>query len=286
MYNLSGKVAVVTGAAGRRGLGSAIAVRLASEGADVAVIDKYIIVPREAERVAEWQGLNSVTKKIQALGRRSLALTVDITQSQKVNEMVEKVVATFGRLDILVNNAGVGGPWNPLVVDFNDEEWRHILEVNLTGAFYCCRAVARKFIEQGQGGTIVNISSVSGKVGGLSHFGGGHSAYCASKFGLIGLTQCLAVELAPHKIKVNTVCPGSMRTDSMTGLIQDEAKRQGISEEEAEAQYYEGWLRRVPLERLGRVDELAGMVAFLCSSESDYIHGQSINVDGGFFMAH
>ena len=117
-------------------------------------------------------------------------------------------------------------------------------------------------------------------------FGGGRSAYCASKFGLIGLTQCLALELAPYRIRVNAVCPGVVRTDSMTDLIRSEAERQGISEEEAEAQYYEQWLRRAPLQRRGRVEEIAAMVAFLCSSESDYVHGQSINVDGGFLMAH
>lgn len=286
MYDLSGKVAMVTGASGRRGLGRSIALRLASEGADVVVTDKDLIIPREAERVGGWRGLDSVVKEIEALGRRGLALTVDITQSQQVNETVEKAVKTFGRIDILVNNAGIGGPRNSLILDMSDEEWRRILEVNLFGSFYCCRAVAKKMIQQGQGGTIVNIASISGKVGQMGAFGGGHSAYCASKFGLVGLTQCLALEFMPYKIQVNAVCPGAMRTDSMSDMIRNEAKRQGISEEEAEKQYYAELLRRTPLQRRGKVEEITAMVAFLCSSESSYIHGQSINVDGGYAMAH
>ncbi|MFC1915757.1 SDR family NAD(P)-dependent oxidoreductase [Chloroflexota bacterium] len=286
MYDLSGKVALVTGASGRRGVGHAIAVRLASEGADVAVTDKNIVIPREAERVAGWQGLESVAQEIQSLGSRSLVLTADITQSQQVNEMVGKVVAELGHIDILVNNAGIGGPRNSPVIDMEDEEWLNVLTVNLTGAFYCCRAVGKKMIEQGKGGAIVNISSISGKIATPGAFDGGKSAYCASKFGLIGLTQDLAIEFAPHQIKVNAICPGSMRTDSMTALFRDEAKRQRITEEEAEAQYYQEWLRRSPLHRRGNIEEVAGMVAFLCSGESDYILGQSINVDGGFLMAH
>lgn len=286
MYNLNGKVALVTGASGRRGLGHAIAVRLAMEGADVVVNDKSMVIPREAENVAGWKGLESVVQEIKVQGRRGLAITADITQSQQVNEMVEKATDAFGGIDILVNNAGIGGPGNSLVKDMDDREWQDILAVNLTGSFYCSRAVGRKMIAQGRGGTIVNIASISGKVGQLMAYGRGHAPYCASKFGVLGLSQCLALEFAPYKIRVNAVCPGSMRTDSMTDLIRGQAKLQGISEEASEDQYYGGFLRQIPLHRRGTVEECAAVVAFLCSNESSFVLGQSINVDGGFLMSH
>ena len=186
MYNLDGRVSLVTGAAGRRGIGRATAIRLAKEGSDVVVVDKFVVPPRSEE--SGWQGLNGVVKEIKSLGRQALAFSVDITQAQEVEEMVHKTLARFGKIDILVNNAGASGIMGGEreIKDFADEVWHTTLAVNLTGTFFCCRAVAREMVTRGEGGKIINISSIHGKIGKR-----GQGAYTASKFGVIGLTQVL-----------------------------------------------------------------------------------------------
>ncbi len=285
MYNLDGRVSLVTGAAGRRGIGHAIATRLAKEGSDVVVVDKFVVPPRSEE--IGWQGLNSVVEEIKSLGRQALVFSVDITQVQEVDGLVNKTLARFGKIDILVNNAGVSSAVGreKELKDFTDEAWHTTLAVNLTGTFFCCRAVAREMVTRGEGGKIINISSIRGKVGER-----GQGAYTASKFGVIGLTQVLALELAPYKINVNAVCPGPVDTDILSDLLHIVAEQQSISLEEARSKVWEERfgpsLSDIPLRRLGTPDDIAGVVAFPASREADYITGQAINVDGGLVMSH
>jgi len=285
MYDLSGKVALVTGTSNKRGLGRGIALRLASEGADVVVADKYKTLKDLTpwEREEGWRGLESLVAEIEALGRQGLAITADISNSQEVNNMVEKAVQEFGKIDTLINNAALIGRdiGKSPVVDMSEETWHKTIAVNLTGVFLMCRAVARQMLKQGQGGKIINISSLGGKKGGA-----GRASYSASKFGVIGLTQSLALELAPHKINVNAVCPGGVVTWGSSGPAIHEAIKQGLSEEEAIAKAYASVEHEIPLGRPAKVEEVANLVAFLASSQSDYMTGQAVNIGGGRLMAH
>ena len=279
MYDLAGKVAIVTGAAGKRGFGRAIANRLAKEGADVVVVDKFNVPPRGDDLSESWEGLNSVVNEIKALGRQALAIVCDITKSHEVDKMVEESVARFSNVDILVNNAGLD--IYSSIADITDEIWDIHLEVNLTGTFFCSRAVARKMMQSGEGGRIVNIASLMGKVG----MGNGQMAYCSSKFGVTGFTQSLALELAPYGILVNAVCPALTATDIHSDAFESEAELEGISVQDARDRMHKKVASRVPLGRLGTAEDVANMVAFLVSEEASFITGQSINVNGGLFTA-
>jgi len=205
MYNLEGKVAFVTGAGGEQGIGRGIALRLAQEGADVVVTD----IAEKPYAKAAWGGLPALQKEIEKLGRRSLALTCDVTDSDSVEGSMQFATETLGRIDILVNNAGARarGARVP-VVGLPEVEWDRVLDVNLKGTFLCSRAAARHMVERGEGGRIISISSVSG-LRGIARF----AAYCSSKFGINGFTQALAVELAAHGITVNAICPGLVATE-------------------------------------------------------------------------
>ncbi|MFC2051503.1 SDR family NAD(P)-dependent oxidoreductase [Chloroflexota bacterium] len=287
MYDLGGKVALVTGTSNKRGLGCGIALRLAREGADVVVTDKYK-APEDIEvwdREEGWHGLDSVAMEIKALGRWALAITADVSNSRDVNEMVGKALQEFGKIDILVNNAALIGKDIGLtpVVDMSEEAWTNTMAVNLTGVFLMCKAVAKQMIKQGQGGKVINISSIVGKLARV-----GAAAYGASKFGVIGLTQALAQELAQYKINVNAVCPGSIVTWGSRGKVIYEAISQGLSEEEAIAKVYTdaGRLQGIPLGRPAKVEDVVNVAAFLASTQSDYMTGQAINVTGGQMMAH
>ena len=279
MYRLKDKIAIVTGAGGQKGLGRAIALRLAQEGAHVAVTDKYAIPTGGQETGASWKGIESVAEEIQAMGRRAMALTCDIADSTDVDRMVAAVVDNIGPIDILVNNAGMYRYMD--IVDMSDALWAAHLSVNLTGAFYCLRAVARDMISRGQGGRIINISSLNGK----TPTGTAQSAYCTSKFGLIGFTQSAAVELSRHNILVNAICPGLVETDLHSEDFKTTATQRNISAEEVSRQKHEAVKARVPLGRLGVPGDVAKMVAFLCSDEANFVTGQAINVNGGIFTA-
>lgn len=280
MYDLSGNIAIVTGAGGKRGLGRSIAIRLAREGADVIVIDKYRIPPRDKEISEGWKGIDSVYDEIIALGRNAMALTCDITQSREVDQMVQAVVSKFGKVDILVNNAGID--IYASILDMSDELWATHLNVNLTGTFYCSRAVARDMIRRKAGGRIINIASMLGKTG----MGDFQSAYCASKFGVIGFTQSMALELASYRILVNAICPMLTETGIHDENCKNIAEKENISFEEANKRIHDSVRAQVPLGRLGEPEDIANMVAFLSSSEASFITGQSINVNGGKFTAH
>lgn len=287
MYDLTSKVALVTGTSNKRGIGRGIALRLAREGADIIVNDIHKS-PGGIDlwdREEGWRGLDSLVAEIEALGCHSLAITADVSNSLEVNAMVRKAVEKFGKIDILVNNAAlvardIGA--TP-VVDMSEEAWTMAIAVNLTGVFLMCKAVAGQMINQGHGGKIINISSIMGKMAVA-----GRAAYSASKFGVIGLTQALAQEVASHKINVNAVCPGSTATWGSKGQAIHEAMRQGLSEEEAVSKVYTdaGRLTQIPLGRPAKVEDVANVVAFLASDQSDYMAGQAINVTGGRLMAH
>jgi NAD(P)-dependent dehydrogenase (short-subunit alcohol dehydrogenase family) len=275
---LEGKVAIVTGAGRMRGIGRAIAVALAKERADVVVtaVGRPPESFPEHEREAGWFGAESVAEEVRRVGQRSLALDVDVTKADDVVAMVERTRSEFGQIDILVNNAGlalVAGKKNLWEVD--DEEWYREIDVNLNGTYLCCKHVAKVLVEQGDGGRIVNISSLAGRDG-QPHYGG----YTPAKFGIVGLTQGLAKELAPHNVTVNCIAPGSTDTDMMDGTFRRTGERMGIPFEMIKA----GVRSFIPLGRQADPSEMAAVVAYLCSPAAAYVTGQTINVDGGLVM--
>lgn len=278
MAGLEGKVAVVTGAARQRGIGRAIAVRLAQDGADVAVSGVHRAPEDfpEAERRSGWRGLASVAEEVETLGRRALAVEADITSKADVQALVERTLQAFGRIDILVNNAGAAFCGDRSLWEIDDEEWYRVIDVNLNGVYLCCKAVAPVMIEAGRGGRIINISSAAGRVG-IPFYG----AYCASKFGVIGLTQMLALELATHRVTVNAVAPGTTDTDMMDGTFGRMARKMGLEFQ----QIKQGVSIGVPLGRQATPPEIAGAVAFLASDDASYVTGQTLNVTGGAPMS-
>ena len=277
MYNLNGKVALVTGAGGKNGIGRAIATRLAKEGADVAVND--ITEHPYAADQTEWQGLPDVVREIEAMGRRSISVVADVGDAKQVGEMVDKTVAHFGKIDILVNNAGtIAGKDRVPVVDLAEEDWDRVQRVNVKGVFLCSQAVARHLIAQGTGGKIINMSSVTGKRGSARF-----AAYSASKFAVIGFTQSLACELAPYQVNVNAICPGLVETERF-GHLASVLMPENLSADEKLAEYERRSEAAVPIGRLAEGADVAKMAAFLASDEAAYLSGVSITVSGGTVM--
>lgn len=288
----TGKVAIVTGAG--QGIGKGVALRLAREGAAV-VVAEY-----NADTAAETGA------EIQVAGGQALPYAVDIADVGALQTMVNDVVAALGRIDILVNNAGV--VQTKPMLDLSEADWDRVVDINQRGTFFCMQAVAQQMIRQlpealrgGSGladvlshqlakeqadastasemaacyGKIVNFSSIAGRRGRpLS------THYAATKAAIISITQSAALALAPYRINVNTVCPGIVPTPMWTQIDQDRAHLFGAKEGEAMAAF----IQQVPLKRAATPDDLAGVVAFLCSADADYITGQAINVDGGFEM--
>ena len=244
---LSGKVALVTGAA--QGIGKAIAMLLARNGADVVVSDINLEKAQET------------TNEIQGMGRRSFAIKVNVADLKDVERMVEAIVEQFGRIDILVNNAGITR--DRLILRMTEEDWDAVLDVNLKGTFNCTKAVIRHMSKQ-KSGKIVSIASVSGEMGNP-----GQANYAASKAGVIGFTKTIAREFAGRGINVNAIAPGYIQTP-MTDAIPEKAK--------------EELKRMIPMERLGRPEDVAQAVLFLVSENSSYITGQVLNVNGGIYM--
>jgi L-rhamnose 1-dehydrogenase len=247
--DLSGKVALVTG--GSRGIGRAISRRLARAGAAVAV--NYNETHPQA-----------VLDEIAAAGGRAIAVKADVAKKREVEAMVRTVVAELGGLDVLVNNAGIC-PFHAFV-DMPEELWDRVQDVNLKGAFLCSQAAAKVMIEQGRGGRIISIGSISGLVGGALQ-----THYTPTKAGIHSLMQSLAIVLGPHGITCNSVLPGAIATD---------INREDLSDPEKRA-YFE---RRIPVGRIGEPDDIAGPVAFLASDEACYVNGSALLVDGGLFV--
>lgn len=255
---LQDRIALVTGAA--QGLGAALSLRLAREGCDVVVADL------NGERAAQ-----TAADIAQQTGRRTLSLTADVTDEEQVRAMVDKTVETFGRLDILVANAGIVR--SGAIDELSLRDWQLVIDVNLTGYFLCAKYAAIVMKRQ-RSGVIIQINSKSGKKGSYKN-----SAYSASKFGGIGLTQSLALELAEHGVRVNAVCPGNLLDSPLwvESLYSQYSKRLGIPEEEVRQRYIE----QVPLKRGCTYDDVANVVVFLASDQASYMTGQAINVTGG-----
>jgi NAD(P)-dependent dehydrogenase (short-subunit alcohol dehydrogenase family) len=249
LFDLSGKVAIVTG--GGSGLGRQMAEGLAEAGADL------VLCARKVERCEE------TAAAVRELGRRALALTCDIRQPEQIAGVVDRAVADLGRVDILVNNAGTS--WGAAPEDVPIEGWQKVLDVNLTGAFLFTQSVGRVLIAQGEGGKIVNVASVAAYRG-APQAAMNSIPYNASKGGVVALTIDLAVKWAPHGINVNAIAPGWFPTEMSGSTI--EAGR-------------EAFLRRIPLGRFGGDDDLKGTVVFLASAASDYVTGTTLVVDGG-----
>ncbi|MCG3753974.1 SDR family NAD(P)-dependent oxidoreductase [Amycolatopsis sp. Poz14] len=276
MAGLNGLVALVTGAASQRGIGRAIALELAKAGADVAVSDVgHRSLVANVEK-GEWLGLSSVVDEITAFGRRAAAVVADVSIASETEAMVDETVRALGRVDVVVNNAAarqepsVAGGW-----ELSEDAWNQQLAVNLTGQFLVCKAVIPHFLRAGYG-RIVNISSLAGRIP-LPR----RPAYTASKHGVIGLTRSLALDLAPHGITANTICPGVIDTDRAAAVEtgQDESLSPGpVSFEELARSV-------VPMGRRGDPDDIGRVAAFLASPAAGYITGQAINIDGGWQMA-
>ncbi len=255
---LEEKIAIVTG--GAQGLGEAVCRRLAREGADVVVADVNLA---GAERVAADIAAGT--------GRRATAIEADISDEPQVEALVERTVEEFGRLDILVSNAGIliAGP----VEEFPAEQWRAVINVNLFGYFLCAKHAAR-VMKQQRSGVIIQVNSKSGKKGSYRN-----SAYAATKFGGVGLTQSLALELAEYGVRVNAVCPGNLLDSPLwvDSLYAQYSQRWGITEEEVRQRYID----QVPLGRGCTYDDVANVIVFLASDQAGYMTGQAINVTGG-----
>ncbi len=273
MYNLKGKVAIVTGAGRHHGLGEAMAKRLAADGAKVVLHDlgtlKGDIAPEHG--VGQKAELDQIVDEIKAAGSDAAGFTGDMLVEKDVEALIAFTVKTFGRVDILVNNAGIGYLFGPLV-DMTQEHWDAVLGVNLRGCFFGIKHAAKQMIKQGQGGRIISIASQAAKSGFAQA-----AAYSASKHGLVGLTRAAALELAQHKITVNAICPNHVTTG--LGAWQNDfmSKAQGKSVD----QYLADMRARIPMGRPGLVDDIAKACAFLSSDQADYITAEAMNVSGG-----
>jgi len=250
VLKLEGKVAIVTGA-GRdgKGIGRSIALALAAEGADIVIAD---FVPEAAEAVAQ---------DVRSLGRRAVAVKADVSKPADADAIVQKALDEFGKVDILVNNAGITR--DALIARMSEEDWDAVIGTNLKGTFNCTKAVTRPMLKQ-RSGKIVNIASVMGIIGNV-----GQANYSASKAGIIALTKTTAKELGARGINVNAVAPGFIQT-AMTDELPDSVR--------------ENIAGRIPVNRLGTSEDVAKLVLFLCTDDSDYITGQVVNVDGGMVM--
>lgn len=230
-------------------MGRATALRFAKEGARVLVAD---VESENAEKVAA---------EIRAGEGQAVATQVDVRQGASVDAMIARAVQEFGRIDILCSIAGI--VHNDAFLDLPQDHWDRTLAVNLTGVFLCGQAAARQMVKQGGGGKIVNMASTNGLVGEaeLAH-------YNASKFGVVGLTMTMAIELAPHHINVNAVCPGLIRTRMTTPYMSIPG-------------YHEDYMRKIPMERIGEPEEVASVFLFLASDDASYVTGTTVVVDGG-----
>lgn len=256
---LKGRVALVTG--GASGIGAGVCKELAKQGASVVVTD---INKEAAEQVANEINENS---------GRAIACKLDVTKAEEIKSVGEIAKKEFGLVDIWVNSAGIS-----IITPFfnhTEEIWDKTMDINLKSQFLCSKEAITQMLEKG-GGSIINMSSQSGKVGTSSY-----RAYCASKFGVIGLTQSLSKEFAKDKIRVNAVCPGVVYTPMWEKQTADYGKKRNLAEDEV-MDYFRD---KIPAHRLGTVEDVAKLIVFLASDNSDYITGQAINLNGGDYMA-
>jgi meso-butanediol dehydrogenase/(S,S)-butanediol dehydrogenase/diacetyl reductase len=274
MYpELAGKVACITGAGREAGIGAAIANRLAAEGCKVVVSDigvaKGEALPASA--IGGTAELDAIVSAIRNDGGEAAATLCDVLVEDDVIGLCEFANSTFGGLDILVNNAGIGYLMSP-ITEMTVESWDAVLGVNLRGAFLATKHAARRMIEQGRGGRIINIASQASKSG--FPFAAG---YCSSKHGMVGLTRVAAIELGQHDITVNAVCPNHITTG--LGQWQNEFFSEALGQSMDD--YMAGMKSRIPLGRPGLTDDIAKACAYLCSAEAEYVSGEAMNVSGG-----
>jgi NAD(P)-dependent dehydrogenase (short-subunit alcohol dehydrogenase family) len=247
MFNLTGKVAIVTG--GYQGIGRGIAEGLAEAGSDV------VICARNYDRCVD------ACSEIEKLGVKTLPIRCDISKTEEVKSLVSETVKEMGKINILVNNAGVGGSEKP-VIEMSDEDWDHAVNIDLRGAFLCAREATKEMIKQG-GGKIINVSSIAGFIA-MANM----SAYCASKGGLLQLTKVMALECIRYNIQVNALCPGYFLTPLNRTFFESEVGQKIIK-------------KNIPMGRLGSPEELKGTAIYLASSATDFMTGSAIVIDGG-----
>jgi NAD(P)-dependent dehydrogenase (short-subunit alcohol dehydrogenase family) len=279
MAKLTGKVALITGSGGEHGFGRAIARRLAADGADLVLTD---VAPAGTKVVGAkpatgWGGLEAVAGEVKQAGRRAVTALLDVRVAAQVDAAVKAALDAFGKIDILVNNAAAPpGADRAPVIGLSEAAWDTVLDTNLKGGYLVARAVAAVMVERSIRGRIINMSSNCGKQGYPNM-----AAYCASKFGLIGFTQALALELAPAGITVNAICPGGADTDRLDYLGR---KPDGGFDPALRAEGVRQRAAAVPLGRLATAEDVAEVTAFLASDEAEYLTGQAINVAGGSIM--
>lgn len=277
MYDLTGKVAIVTGVGRPQGIGRATALRLAREGARLVLADLGSGMTQSTQDViGVLPDLERVATEVQDAGAEVLAVPADVSVKTQVEGLVQQAVMRFGRVDIMVCNAAILADRNASPTELSDAVFLRVLQVNLLGTFLCAQAAAAQMIRQGQGGKIITIGSRAARRGMANLI-----AYSSSKFGVIGLTQSLAMALAPHGIRVNCVCPGAVDTDMATEGHTLRAAQQHVTLEEARAQA----AQEIPLRRLTTADDIAKAIVWFASAESDHLTGQALNVNGGSLMS-
>jgi 3-oxoacyl-[acyl-carrier protein] reductase len=247
MFSLSNKIAIVTGAS--RGIGSAIAHNLSKAGAKVVLISRSI------------DALKSVESEIKSNGGEAISITADVSNLESFTNAISQVVETWGTVDILINNAGITK--DNIILRLKEEDWDAVIDINLKGCFNGIKAVTRSMLKA-RSGRIINITSVIGLIG-----NSGQSNYAASKAGILGLTKSIAKELGSRNITVNAIAPGYIQTEMTDNL--DQTSKDNL-------------MKSIPLQRLGKPEEIASLVCFLASEEAAYITGQTLNVDGGMVM--
>ena len=265
---LEGKTAIVTGAGRLRGIGRAAAVALAGMGANVVVTGTGrdpATFPKD-EIDAGWRDIESTAEQIREAGSKALTVVADAVSAADARRVAAATMAEFGRIDILVNNAAYmrGSDRAPLG-DLSEDIWDKVIDIKLKGSFLMTQAALPAMIGGGQGGSIVNVSSIAGMTGWANT-----AAYCTANWGIRGFTLSLAAELAPHKIRVNAICPGLIATSRMDGVV-----------------HGEDWAKKsqtIPLRRAGTDEEIGKYIAWVCSPDASYITGQSLVMDGGVVM--
>jgi 3-oxoacyl-[acyl-carrier protein] reductase len=266
---LAGKVAIITGAGRLRGIGRATAVSLARLGCDIVVTgtgrDPATFPPDE--KAVGWRDIESTADQVRELGRRAVTVVADVSKTEDCRRIVDETLRQLGRIDILINNAAYPRAEDRVpVVDLDEEVFRRVLDIKVVGAFLLCKLVGPILIQQGQGGTVVNVSSIASKKSEANT-----SAYAAANAAIEGLTRSFAREMAPYNVTVNAVCPGTIDTARMDVLGRGEAWERRIH-------------RRIPLDRAATDEEVGDYIAFLCTKTASYITGQSLNFDGGITM--
>lgn len=273
MGKFSGKTAVITGSGREKGLGQAIAMKLASEGANIVISD----IGRSRDKATEdihigsTDAMEAVANGLRQFGVNVTTCVADVRIQSDMQALAAHAIEKHSSLDIWVNNAGIGYIMSP-ILDVNEDDWRAVIDVNLTGCFWGIQAAAEVMMEQKTGGRIINIASQAAKSG--FPFA---QAYCSSKHGLVGLARSASIELGPENITVNNVCPNHVTTGLGDWQNKFTSAALGLTEEE----YLQRMRDKIPMRRVGMPEDTANAVAFLCSDEAGYITGESLNVSGG-----